>query len=177
LTRPLGSCVLLALALSCGCAGAAVTPTNPLVGQPAPPISAVLVSGEGPVKLSDLAGRVAIVDFWATYCAPCRQALPAYQRIAAKYAPEVAVIAVSTDEPGDVSRADIAHFAQELQLSFPVLWDTHQRTAARYRPPAMPTSYLVDRHGTIRYVHPSFGVGDAAVIEREVRELLHAEPR
>lgn len=152
-------------------------PSSPILGQSAPPIEATVVSGQGPASLADAAGKVVIVDFWATYCAPCRQALPSYQRIADAHSPDVVVIAVSTDEPGEVKRTDIVRFAQDLGLRFPVLWDSRERSARRYQPPAMPTSYLIDRRGIVRHVHPGYGNGDAAVIERQVAELVRERSR
>ena len=173
LSWPWGPVAVLLLG---GCAGAPVQPSSPLVGRAAPPLQATVLGGAGPASLADAAGKVVIVDFWATYCAPCREALPAYQRIADAHRPEVAVIAVSTDEPGEVKRADIVSFARDLGVRFPVLWDSGERSVHRYQPPAMPTSYLIDRNGVVRYVHPGFGPGEAAAIERQVTALLDEQP-
>ncbi len=83
------------------------------VGMAAPEVEGEVLGGLGPRTLADARGQVVIVDFWATYCGPCRQSLPAYQYLLDKYGGKLAVIAVSVDRPADTKAADVMSFAEE----------------------------------------------------------------
>ena len=174
LLRTIGIGAALTMALvACGGAGAkGAGDALSAGGEPATEIQASKVMGEGPASLAEAKGQVVIVDFWATFCKPCRKSLPDYQKLADAHAGDLVVIGVSVDDPDDVDEAAIEEFANELGVRFPIVWDKEQKTADAYSPPSMPTSYLIDRTGNIRSVHEGYQSGDAEKIAAEVAKLL-----
>ena len=121
------------------------------------------------VTAASLAGKVVIVDFWATWCAPCREELPILQKFYKKYSEQgLVVVGVSVDkEPGN-----IPDFLKKLGVSFPIVHDSGHQVSARYNPPKMPSSYIVDRKGIVRFVHGGFRADDAPEFEKQIKELL-----
>lgn len=110
-------------------------------------------------------GKVVLVDFCASWCAPCRASFPAYERLQSEFgAKGLVIIAVSVDQ--DLSA--FAGFARKEHPTFPLVVDASQRLVARVDVPTMPTSYLLDRSGKVRFIHRGFHTGST---ERQ----LHAE--
>jgi len=142
------------------------------VGKEAPEVKGEAVGGDGPKSLAEGKGQVVIVDFWATFCDPCRKSFPAYQELVDKYAGDLAVIAVSVDDPEDVTADEVKQFADELGVTFSIVWDKSQETAGVYKPPKMPTSYVIDKDGVIRHIHAGYESGEQAKIDEEVGALL-----
>jgi peroxiredoxin len=128
--------------------GRFVRPTIPgEVGQPAPAFEAETPAGQ-PVSLADYRGRVVLVNFWATWCAPCRAEMPeieaAYQ---AHRGRGFEVVAINVQE----SAAEVQPFMAELGLSFPTLLDQDGAITRSYLARALPTTFLVDRSGVVRF--------------------------
>jgi peroxiredoxin len=146
----------------------------PAVGARAPMLSSNSLSG-GRVALDALRGKVVIVDFFATYCTPCKTALAEYRQIADDSRGQVAVIAIAEDERDDVSDADLRAFADELGLSFPIVRDGDHGLAKRFAIDTMPTTFVIDRDGTVRHVHHGYADGAGAAIAREVDALVGAD--
>ncbi len=140
------------------------------VGAPFPELSAHALEGTLPSR----AGQVVLVDFWATWCAPCKAAFPAYDAFQAEFALRgFTVIGVSVDKKA----APYAEFLKRLAPSFPTVRDGTQSLAAEVRPPAMPTCYLLDRKGVLRLVHSGFrGDADRALLRAEILRLLDETP-
>ncbi len=117
-------------------------------------------------------GKVRVVDFWATWCEPCKDALPALDAMARELGSRgLAVYGVSIDE----DRAQILEFLQKTPVGFPVLWDKGAVQVSRFDVSYMPVTLLVDRKGTIRHVHQGWDEGRSRRERREVEALL-AEP-
>ncbi|HEY8491185.1 MAG TPA: TlpA disulfide reductase family protein [Dehalococcoidia bacterium] len=132
-----------------------------LVGQRAPDFALASPEGET-VRLSDLRGRPVLVNFWATWCGPCLEEMPAIQRVYDQHAGSVAVVAVNFREgPGPA-----AEFAGRLGLTFPVVLDRAGEVAARYGVPGLPSSYFIDAEGVVRAVH--FGPMDEETIRQKL---------
>jgi thiol-disulfide isomerase/thioredoxin len=126
--------------------------------------SAGLAGGTVP----DTAGRVVLVDFWASWCAPCKASFPAYSRLQSAYAARgLTVVAVSVDD----SPAAYAAFVAKLKPSFVTVHDADHKLVGAVQVPTMPTSYLLDRAGKVRFMHPGFH-GDST--ERELRKEIEA---
>jgi peroxiredoxin len=137
-------------------------------GAKMPEIGLTDLAGK-PVNLAALAGKVVLVDFWATWCAPCREELPLLEKLHAKYAAKgLAIVGVSVDKEPD----GIKGFLEKLKITFPIVHDAGHQVSGKYSPPKMPSSYIIDRKGTVRFVHGGFRAGDAAEFEKQIQELL-----
>ena len=122
--------------------------------------------------LRELRGRVVLLDFFASWCEPCRQSLPFYAELQRRYDSCLTVVAVSLDEREE----DLRRFVDEMRLDVRVLHDPSGRSAERLNVRAMPTLFLIDRHGLVRARHESFRPADRETIERKVRELCRNGP-
>jgi cytochrome c-type biogenesis protein len=121
------------------------------------------------VSLSDLQGKPVLLNVWATWCAPCREEIPYLTRLYAQHHAEgLEIIGVSIDARGEDEK--VADFAKEIGMSYPIWLDPNQRVAATFLAFGVPASYLVDRHGVLRWKHvgvlrPTNGVFTAALEE------------
>lgn len=175
----LASSALLATAAGCGPAQEdSKTPATEggaaagLVGKPAPDFAADSVTGEGPTTLKAAQGTVVILDFWATFCGPCKKSFPKYQALVEQFGGSVNVLAVSVDEPDSVTKEQIVEFAKSTGVKFPVVWDKEQKAVKLYSPPTMPTSFIIDKEGVVRHVHAGYKDGEEDKIGEEVKALL-----
>jgi peroxiredoxin len=142
---------------------------HPLTGKPAPGFELAAQSGGKHVSLEDAKGKVALVDFWATWCGPCKASFPKYQALAQKYGDQLVIIGISEDDESD----GIKDFAQETGATFPLAWDQDKNVAKEYGPDSMPTSFIIDSNGLVRYVHSGFREGEDKEIETQVKGLLN----
>ena len=118
-------------------------------------------------------GKVRVVDFWATWCEPCKDAMPELDVMARELRPRgLDVYGVSIDD----DRAQILQYLKRVPVSFPVLWDKGAVQVSRFDVVYMPVTLLVDRRGIIRHVHQGWDVGRSQRQRTEVEALL-AEPR
>jgi peroxiredoxin len=159
----------LALTVVLACSALLATGVHALdEGARLPEIGLTDLSGNR-VDLGSLKGKVVVVDFWATWCAPCKQELPILEKLWQKdRAKGLVVVGVSVDQEA----ANVGAFVKQLKLSFPVVHDKAHAVADRVKPPRMPSSYIVDRNGVVRHVHGGFRADDAGKIESEVNALL-----
>lgn len=140
----------------------------PSSGAHAPDFALRSTSGKN-VRLSEYRGQVVMINFWATWCGPCRQELPLLNQIYGRYRNAgFVVLAVNVEEDANAA----VKMAHRLNLGFPVLLDGDKRVSRLYDPTAMPVTVLVDRNGRVRHVHLGYKAGYEADYEREVRELL-----
>jgi peroxiredoxin len=138
------------------------------VGAPAPAFELADVSGRGVQSLAAHAGKVVVLDFWATWCEPCKLSFPAYQRLSAELGKDVVIVAVSQDEDA----RGIPAFLADTGAKFPVVWDDGKSVARAYDPPTMPTAFVIDQSGIVRFVHAGYRAGDEATLKEEARSLL-----
>jgi thiol-disulfide isomerase/thioredoxin len=122
------------------------------------------------VRVADAAGKVRVIDFWASWCDPCREQLPALDRLAREHGPAgLEVYGVAFDE----DRAMVEAFLAHTPVSFPVLWDRGgEQLSARFEITRLPTTLLVDRAGIVRSVHLGYDEAEGRKLEDEVRRLL-----
>lgn len=140
-------------------------------GQAAPAFTLPRLDGE-PLALADLRGRVVLLNFWATWCKPCEDEMPAMQRLyEALKGPGFEMLAVSLDD----ERAPVEAFRERLALSFPILLDPAKEVSTAYQTYRYPESYLIDAEGRIlaRYIGPRDW--DAAVYHERIRRLVAGE--
>jgi cytochrome c biogenesis protein CcmG, thiol:disulfide interchange protein DsbE len=143
---------------------------KPEVGKPASTFSLPSITGTGKVAIEP--GKVTLVDFWATWCGPCQKSFPKYQELYVKYkASGLEIAAVSVD--GDDQKKDIPGFAKEHGAKFPIGWDDAHKIADCYKPPKMPSAFVVDKKGIVRFVHEGYGGdADAKKLEDAIKSLL-----
>lgn len=115
-------------------------------------------------------GKVVLVDFWASWCAPCKASFPVMAKLHRDYGPRgFAIAAISVDDKA----AAAAAFAKKLAPPFAVLHDRDKKLVSRVSVPAMPTSYLLGRDGRVRFVHQGFrGDSTEQELRREIEQLL-----
>ena len=136
--------------------------------QPAPDFELPSRSGEA-VRLGDLKGQVVMINFWATWCGPCRQEMPLLEQINAKYEPLGFTLLGVNVEPDS---AGAVKWLQKVPVSFPILFDTANAVAAQFGVEGMPSSVFVDREGRVRYVHRGYKPGDEAEYADLIRSLV-----
>lgn len=149
--------------------GAAPLPEadHPLRGAPAPDFRLPARGGSW-LSLGDHAGKVVLVDFWATWCEPCRSSFPRYQALQARYEGRVVVLGISEDD----DEHGIDRFAEETAVAFPLAWDSDKAVAQRYEISGMPTLFIIDPSGLVRFVHAGFRPGDEQQISAAIESLL-----
>jgi peroxiredoxin len=137
-------------------------------GQRAPEFSLPALQGST-VALSSMRGKVVLIDFWAQWCEPCKKELPQLDKLAKEYAGKgVVIVAVNIDKQRD----NAERMVKQLGVSLPVLLDPAGSVAGTYDLPKMPTSFVVDKKGIIRYVNEGFdGPKDVERFKQELDEL------
>ncbi len=157
--------IALALALA-GVPGAAAALD---AGAQAPPLSAPKLTGPGKVSLEQYRGKVVYVDFWASWCAPCVTGMPLIDELRKEFDPEdFAVVGVNVD--GEPRRA--RRLLERRPVGYPSVSDPSGRLPERFGLETMPTSYLIDRDGVVRYVHEGFRKSDVEVLRGKIRGLV-----
>ena len=166
--RVVASWCALALALAGCAAGRTTLVASPLLGRPAEVAAPDLAGKE--VRVGGPEGEVRVIDFWASWCDPCRDQLPALAALGRSLgARGLRVYAVSVDE----DRAQLEAFLAQVPAGLTVLWDRGgDRNTERLDIQRLPTTFLMDRHGVVRAVHQGYEAGHDEALEREVRRLL-----
>jgi peroxiredoxin len=158
--------VLAGLVFSAFAAGSLAS--SGLAGQPAPDFALKSSSGQN-LRLSEYRGDVVMINFWATWCGPCRQEMPLLDELYSRYQ-RVGFNLLGVNIDDDSSRA--MDMIDELGVSFPVLFDSSKEVSRLYRVDAMPVTIIVDREGNIRHVHQGYKPGYEQQYLDQVRALL-----
>lgn len=137
--------------------------------QRAPELSMVDLGGKK-LDLKALRGKVVVLDFWASWCAPCKDEMPVLDRLYKQHkAKGLVVIGISVDRERD----NVTDFLKKLKVSFPIVHDKGHAISGQIKPPKMPSSYVIDKKGIVRFVHEGFRKGDdAPKLEKEIKALL-----
>jgi len=161
---------LLVLAI---CIPLAAAAPESLVGKNAPLFSLKNVMTGETVSLEALGGKILLLDFWATWCGPCKEALPHIAEISRTYKDQN-VLAISIDLKED--EETVRKFAQSNQMNWIVIIDRDGGVAKKYEVTAIPTLFLVDQNGVVRYAHVGFFKELKEELSRRISELLKEKP-
>ena len=143
--------------------------TSRAAAGPPPAAAFELPTRDGTVKLAALHDKVVLVDFWASWCAPCRQSFPWLGTMSERYGKDgLVVVAIDLDKDRGAAEA----FLRELAPSFTVAFDPAGRSAEAFDVKAMPSSFLVSRAGRVVYSHSGFNGRDTGAIETQIKEEL-----
>lgn len=149
--------------------GASLTPTA-RAGVPASAPDFALPAMDGSeLRLSDLKGQVVMINFWATWCGPCRQEMPLLQQLQVKYEPLGFTLVGINVEP---ESAGARTWLEKVPVTFPILFDRQNQVAERFGVQGMPSSVFIDRSGKVRYVHRGYQPGDESKYADMVRSLV-----
>ena len=125
-------------------------------------------SGEN-IRLSDLRGEVVMINFWASWCGPCRQEMPLLDQLYTEYQPlGFTILGINVEEDSTQAKA----LLQDIPVSFPVLFDTRSQVSKLYDVVAMPSTVLLDRDGNVRYLHHGYKPGYENTYQEQVRALI-----
>ncbi len=123
----------------------------------------------GTLSINDFRNKVVYLDFWASWCGPCRQSFPWMNEMQARYGDQgFKVIAINLDD----ERANADRFLAEVQANFDIGYDPEGKTAEMYELKVMPSSFLIDREGNIVLAHKGFKTRDTASMETKIKELV-----
>jgi len=140
----------------------------PKPGSAAPDFTLASSSGKN-LRLSEYRGRVVMINFWATWCAPCRQEMPLLNKLHEQYRKiGFELLGVNVDDQFKTAQA----MAGKLGVTFPILHDRDKRVSRLYDVDAMPLTVLIDRDGKVRYVHRGYRPGAEQQYDAQIRELL-----
>ena len=138
------------------------------VKGPAPDFTLPSKNGEN-VRLQEQLGNVVLVNFWASWCGPCREELPHMEKLQQEFEDlGFTILAVNTDE--DPNKANL--LLDDIPVTFPVLFDQDDKTSQLYQVKAMPTTVIVDRDGNQRLLHYGYKSGDEVKYRKVIKALL-----
>lgn len=136
--------------------------------DPAPDFTLQSNAGEN-VRLAEQRGKVVMLNFWASWCGPCRKEMPLLDAMYQRYSSAGFVLyGVNVEE----DNTDAKKLLKELGVTFPVLFDTESKASSLYNVDAMPTTVVIDKKGQVRYVNRGYKDGDENKYRDQIRELI-----
>ncbi len=169
-------CLALVLALSAGgcCSGSGLGGgPGVTIGDQAPDFDLPGVAGSSSQRLSDHLGKVVLVNFWASWCGPCRMEMPELENLWLRFeGQDLVIIGVSIDS----SARDAERLLEQGPVSYPVVWDEAGRAATAYRVMSVPRTVLIDRKGLVRARHDGFDRSIVVSLEGDIQALLEESP-
>jgi peroxiredoxin len=160
--------IVAALVLLIGLAASGAALSKAAATRPAPDFTLKSLSGEN-VRLSELRGNVVMINFWASWCGPCRQEMPLLEALYQRYSGlGFELLGVNVEQDVD----DAKRWLADRPVSFPVLLDPENALTKMYQVKAMPSTILVDRDGNVRHLHKGYKPGDENAYQDLVRSLI-----
>jgi cytochrome c biogenesis protein CcmG, thiol:disulfide interchange protein DsbE len=162
----------LAAVVAIGCSGE--PPQRVAIGEPAPRYAATTLAGDS-ASTSGLAGKVVLLNVWATWCAPCRDEIPYLQSLYERHRGEgLEIVGVSVDARGQDSA--IQEFAKDFGMTYPIWRDPDERVQSLYLALGVPSSYLIDRAGILRWRRVGTIHASDTTLSRALAAALAAAP-
>lgn len=145
---------------------------DPLEGRPAPEFNLSLARGDGAeegdrVRLADLRGKVVVLDFWASWCGPCKHSVPLLNRTSARFAKQIVVYGINSES---IAPAWLARIADSWGFRYPILRDPELQTQVAYGVEALPTVVVIDRDGIVRKVY--HGEPTEAALTNKINSII-----
>ena len=132
----------------------------------------VLPGDKQTINLEKLKGKVVYLDFWASWCDPCRKSFPWMNDMHSRYdSKDFTIIAVNLDS----SKKEAANFLNKVPATFQIAYDPEGTVATKYDLKAMPTSYLIDKRGQLVMTHKGYRESDTASIETKIKKLINSK--
>lgn len=157
--------IALTMAVSSPCLTAQATE----IGQSAPQFTLPTLQQDTPTSLKQFAGKVVYVDFWASWCAPCRTSFPLLNKLHEKLKSKgFEVVGINLDE----DKANAEKFLKEFPVGFTVLRDAKGEWADQFVVESMPTSFILDKQGVVQHIHHGFTSNDVKELEEKITGLL-----
>lgn len=172
-SRGLLTAVLVLAAFFCVVSFVQAVSSHPLIGKPAPSITLNLLEG-GTLNLDELKGKIVVLDFWATWCPPCRESIPAYAKISEEYkAKDVVFYGINVGvlfgtEHFDEDPSRLRAFQKKAGVEFPVALDTTLDASTKYLVDSLPQCVIIGKNGIVEAVH----VGLTADFKRDFRQEI-----
>lgn len=155
--------LILLVTVSC-----ALSATASELSGPAPDFT--LSSNQGKnLRLAEMRGEVVMINFWASWCGPCRQEMPILEELYNRYSRAGFTILGVNVEPDP---ADADKILKDIPVSFPILYDTESKVSQLYNVEAMPSTVIVDRNGNMRYLHRGYKPGYEDAYREQIKELI-----
>ena len=121
------------------------------------------------IKLSEYRGQVVLLNFWASWCGPCRQEMPLLSKMQNKYGKlGFTILGVNVEEDSSPAK----NYLKGLNITFPILFDTENKASKAYDVSAMPSTVMIDRNGKMRFLHKGYKPGDEAQYAKWAKKLL-----
>lgn len=121
------------------------------------------------LRLSDFRGQVVMINFWASWCGPCRQEMPILDQLHKRYG-KLGFTLLGVNVEQDSSKANA--YLKDIPVSFPILYDTANQTSKLYNVSAMPTTVIVDRNGNMRFIHHGYKPGYEKDYKKQIKALI-----
>jgi peroxiredoxin len=160
-TRALACGLSMAFAMAAAASTIAPGATAPAFQLPS--------SANAPLALGDLKGQVVLINFWASWCGPCRQEMPVLEQLYRKYKPAGFTLLGVNVEP---KSGDAIGFLKSTPVSFPILFDTESQVSKLYEVAGMPSTVILDRTGKVRYIHHGYKPGEESEYLDQIRTLM-----
>jgi len=158
----------ITLSFLLGSANIASASQKTLDGSAAPDFTLKSRSGKN-LRLSDYRGQVVMVNFWASWCGPCRQEMPILEKMFKRYGKlGFVILGVNTEQ--DSSKANA--YLRDIKVSFPIMYDTTSQVSKTYNVKAMPTTVIIDRNGKMRYLHAGYKSGYEKDYKKQIKKLI-----
>jgi len=165
--------IALLAAAVLGCCAEGTAGRGLAIGDQAPQVDVPDVHGLGSRSLEDYEGNVVLLNFWASWCMPCRMEMPELETLWTRYQDQgLVILAVSVDE----QVADARAFLDAVPVSFPVGWDETGAVGSDYRVSTLPRTILIDRQGRVRGRYDGFDTATLDTLGREIAGLLEEGP-